>query len=171
MLESRILPITTEGCFSKLTLGLNPKTKENFSKSSAGAKYNSPPLFSLYHSKLQMKKGKSKHSVIPRNNCVRSMFSTLSVSSEVKDRSNKDQANFILDELRKSCETTEERLRLIIEAMVQEMYDGLEREGGSKDYKMILTYVDKLPSGYGLTLKYYVVFYLGLFHNFTHSKF
>ena len=77
------------------------------------------------------------------------MFSTLSVSSEVKDRSNKDQANFILDELRKSCETTEERLRLIIEAMVQEMYDGLEREGGSKDFKMILTYVDKLPSGYG----------------------
>jgi hypothetical protein len=84
-----------------------------------------------------------------RNNCIRPILAAVSASAQVMDTPNKDQANFILDELKQACDTSEERLRLIIDAMIQEMRNGLEREGGSNDYKMILTYVDKLPSGYG----------------------
>lgn len=71
----------------------------------------------------------------------------MTVTTEVKGRSDWNQAGLILDELRKSCETPVERLNLLIDAMVGEMHAGLAVEGGSKDFKMILTHVDKLPSG------------------------
>lgn len=93
-----------------------------------------------------------------RNNCIRPTPATVSASTQVVDTPNKDQASFILDELKQACDTSETRLRLIIDAMVQEMHNGLEREGGSNDYKMILTYVDKLPSGYGENFELFLPF-------------
>lgn len=71
----------------------------------------------------------------------------MTVATEVKGRSDWNQAELIFEELRKSCDTPAELLNQLIDAMVTEMHAGLAVEGGSKDFKMLLTYVDKLPSG------------------------
>ena len=52
----------------------------------------------------------------------------------------------VLRELEESCETPVGRLRQVVDAMAVEMHAGLASEGGSK-LKMLLTYVDNLPSG------------------------
>lgn len=52
----------------------------------------------------------------------------------------------VLKELEESCETTVGRLRQVVDAMAVEMHAGLASEGGSK-LKMLLTFVDNLPSG------------------------
>ncbi|MCO5566790.1 hypothetical protein L7F22_020470 [Adiantum nelumboides] len=76
-----------------------------------------------------------------------SMEPSSAVTSEVKTRSDWNRVAIVLDELRRKCDTPAELLRVLIDDMVEEMKAGLAVEGGSKDYKMILTYVDKLPSG------------------------
>eukprot|EP00250_Pteridium_aquilinum_P017146 c23474_g1_i1 orf=324-2042(+) len=65
----------------------------------------------------------------------------------VTSRSVWNQVGVVLEELRRECDTPTELLRLLIDGIVDEMKAGLAVEGGSKDFKMILTYVDKLPSG------------------------
>ncbi|XP_075520141.1 hexokinase-3-like [Primulina tabacum] len=63
----------------------------------------------------------------------------------------------VLEEFEESCATPVGRLRQVVDAMVVEMHAGLASEGGSK-LKMVLTYVDTLPTGnekgtyYGLDL-------------------
>ncbi|GAB2226770.1 hypothetical protein Droror1_Dr00008560 [Drosera rotundifolia] len=52
----------------------------------------------------------------------------------------------VLKELEESCGTPLSRLRQVVDAMAVEMHAGLASEGGSK-LKMLLTFVDKLPSG------------------------
>ena len=52
----------------------------------------------------------------------------------------------MLKELEESCETTVGRLRQVVDAMAVEMHAGLASEGGSK-LKMLLTFVDHLPTG------------------------
>ncbi|CAN1751050.1 At1g50460 [Linum perenne] len=52
----------------------------------------------------------------------------------------------VLRELEESCETPVERLKQVVDAMAVEMHAGLASEGGSK-LKMLLTYVDRLPTG------------------------
>ncbi|KAH7515176.1 hypothetical protein JRO89_XSUnG0165100 [Xanthoceras sorbifolium] len=52
----------------------------------------------------------------------------------------------VLRELEDGCETTVGRLRQVVDAMDVEMHAGLASEGGSK-LKMLLTFVDNLPSG------------------------
>ncbi|XP_050221829.1 hexokinase-3 [Mercurialis annua] len=52
----------------------------------------------------------------------------------------------VLSELEESCETTIGRLRQVVDAMAVEMHAGLASEGGSK-LKMLLTFVDHLPTG------------------------
>lgn len=79
--------------------------------------------------------------------CRVSMEPSSAVTSEVKSRSDWNQVALVLDELRRACDTPTELLRVLIDGMVEEMKAGLAVEGGSKDFKMILTYVDKLPSG------------------------
>jgi hexokinase len=54
----------------------------------------------------------------------------------------------VVEELKRETGTPVERLNLIINTMVERMCAGLAMEGGSRDYKMIVTYVDELPSGY-----------------------
>ncbi|XP_021677454.1 hexokinase-4 isoform X2 [Hevea brasiliensis] len=52
----------------------------------------------------------------------------------------------VLRELEESCETPVGRLRQVVDAMAVEMHAGLASEGGSK-LKMLLTFVDHLPTG------------------------
>ncbi|CAN0901821.1 At1g50460 [Linum grandiflorum] len=52
----------------------------------------------------------------------------------------------VLRELEESCETPVGRLKQVVDAMAVEMHAGLASEGGSK-LKMLLTYVDRLPTG------------------------
>jgi len=53
----------------------------------------------------------------------------------------------ILQELEEKCATPSWKLKRIADAMNVEMHAGLASEGGSK-LKMLITYVDKLPTGY-----------------------
>ncbi|GAB2277051.1 Hexokinase-3 [Dionaea muscipula] len=63
----------------------------------------------------------------------------------------------VLMELEEACGTPVSRLRQVVDAMAVEMHAGLASEGGSK-LRMLLTFVDKLPTGcekgiyYGLDL-------------------
>ncbi|PNT56616.1 hypothetical protein POPTR_001G254800v4 [Populus trichocarpa] len=52
----------------------------------------------------------------------------------------------VLEELEEACETPVGRLRQVVDAMAVEMHAGLASEGGSK-LKMLLTFVDHLPTG------------------------
>lgn len=60
----------------------------------------------------------------------------------------------ILQELEEKCATPTWKLKRIADAMNVEMHAGLASEGGSK-LKMLITYVDKLPTGY-----YSILFFL-----------
>ncbi|PUZ58439.1 hypothetical protein GQ55_5G509800 [Panicum hallii var. hallii] len=66
-------------------------------------------------------------------------------------------AEQVVADLREKCETPPALLREVASAMAHEMGAGLEKEGGSR-VKMLLSYVDKLPTGgeegsfYGLDL-------------------
>ena len=53
----------------------------------------------------------------------------------------------VLTKLKKECATPLPVLRHVADAMVADMRVGLAADGGS-DLKMILSYVDSLPSGY-----------------------
>ncbi|KAL9304422.1 hypothetical protein ACSQ67_021685 [Phaseolus vulgaris] len=59
----------------------------------------------------------------------------------------------ILQELEEKCATPSWKLKRIADAMNVEMHAGLASEGGSK-LKMLITYVDKLPTGYEEGLYY-----------------
>lgn len=56
-------------------------------------------------------------------------------------------AESILKVFGEECGTPIEKLRKVAEAMVVEMHAGLASEGGSK-LKMLISYVDNLPSGF-----------------------
>lgn len=56
------------------------------------------------------------------------------------------RAAAIVGEFRKSCATPTRKLWEVAEAMTAEMNAGLASEGGSK-VKMIISYVDNLPTG------------------------
>ncbi|XP_022738052.1 hexokinase-3-like isoform X4 [Durio zibethinus] len=81
----------------------------------------------------------------------------LVVGRRVRTRRKWKRVVGVLKELEESCETTVGRLRQVVDAMAVEMHAGLASEGGSK-LKMLLTFVDNLPSGsekgtfYGLDL-------------------
>ncbi|KAK3205210.1 hypothetical protein Dsin_019256 [Dipteronia sinensis] len=68
------------------------------------------------------------------------------VGKRVKSRRKWKRVMGVLRELEEGCETTVGRLRQVVDAMAVEMHAGLASEGGSK-LKMLLTYVDNLPSG------------------------
>ncbi|KAL3718600.1 hypothetical protein ACJRO7_003685 [Eucalyptus globulus] len=52
----------------------------------------------------------------------------------------------VLREVEEGCETSVGRLKQVVDAMAVEMHAGLASEGGSK-LRMLLTFVDNLPSG------------------------
>lgn len=53
----------------------------------------------------------------------------------------------VLKELEEGCDTPGARLKQVVDAVAVEMHAGLASEGGSK-LRMLLTFVDNLPSGY-----------------------
>ncbi|KAG8653041.1 hypothetical protein MANES_06G161400v8 [Manihot esculenta] len=68
------------------------------------------------------------------------------VGRRVRSRRKWGRVVGVLRELEESCETTVGRLRQVVDAMAVEMHAGLASEGGSK-LKMLLTFVDHLPTG------------------------
>ncbi|KAJ8751192.1 hypothetical protein K2173_016373 [Erythroxylum novogranatense] len=70
----------------------------------------------------------------------------LMVGRRVKSRKKWKRVVGIFRELEEDCETTVGRLRQVVDAMDVEMHAGLASEGGSK-LKMLLTFVDRLPTG------------------------
>lgn len=70
----------------------------------------------------------------------------LIVRQRMKSSSRWSRVEAILKELEDNCATPIERLRLVAEAMTVEMQAGLVSEGGSK-LKMLISYVDNLPTG------------------------
>ncbi|KAL9458660.1 hypothetical protein AB3S75_007514 [Citrus x aurantiifolia] len=68
------------------------------------------------------------------------------VGKRVKSRRKWKRVMGVLRELEEGCETTVSRLRQVVDAMAVEMHAGLASEGGSK-LKMLLTFVDNLPTG------------------------
>lgn len=68
------------------------------------------------------------------------------VGTRVRSRRKWRRVVGVLRELEESCETTVGRLRQVVDAMAVEMHAGLASEGGSK-LKMLLTFVDHLPTG------------------------
>ncbi|KAJ0020804.1 hypothetical protein Pint_30979 [Pistacia integerrima] len=68
------------------------------------------------------------------------------VGKRVKSRRKWKRVMGVLRELEEGCETTVGRLKQVVDAMAVEMHAGLASEGGSK-LKMLLTFVDNLPSG------------------------
>lgn len=71
------------------------------------------------------------------------------VGRRVRSRSKWNRVIGVFREFEEGCDTTVGRLRQVVDAMAVEMHAGLASEGGSK-LKMLLTFVDNLPSGYGL---------------------
>lgn len=57
------------------------------------------------------------------------------------------RAAAILQEFEQKCGTPSSKLTQVADAMMVEMHAGLASEGGSK-LKMLVSYVDNLPSGY-----------------------
>ncbi|XP_074321256.1 hexokinase-3-like [Silene latifolia] len=68
------------------------------------------------------------------------------VSKRVKSRRKWRKVVGVLREFEEICGTPLSRLKQIVDAMAVEMHAGLASEGGSK-LKMLLTFVDKLPTG------------------------
>ncbi|KAJ6823013.1 hexokinase-2-like [Iris pallida] len=70
----------------------------------------------------------------------------LVVRHRMRSSSNWARAEAILRELEEKCSTPIGKLRQVADAMTVEMHAGLASEGGSK-LKMLISYVDNLPSG------------------------
>ncbi|KAF5730845.1 hexokinase family protein [Tripterygium wilfordii] len=68
------------------------------------------------------------------------------VGRRVKSRRKWRRVVRVLKEFEEACGTPVGRLRQVVDAMAVEMHAGLASEGGSK-LKMLLTFVDKLPTG------------------------
>jgi hexokinase len=69
------------------------------------------------------------------------------VARRASARSRWRRAVALLREFEEGCATPPARLRQVVDAMVVEMHAGLASDGGSK-LKMLLTFVDALPTGY-----------------------
>ena len=57
----------------------------------------------------------------------------------------------ILCDLKERCATPDARLQQVADAMTAEMHAGLAADGASK-LKMLISYVDNLPTGYHIRL-------------------
>ncbi|CAM8994410.1 unnamed protein product [Rhodiola kirilowii] len=70
----------------------------------------------------------------------------LIVRHRMKSAGQWDKATAIFKDLEEKCRTPIEKLRQVADAMTAEMHAGLASEGGSK-LKMIISYVENLPTG------------------------
>lgn len=70
----------------------------------------------------------------------------LIVRHRIRSSSRWARASVILKELEEKCGTSSSKLKQVADAMTVEMHAGLASEGGSK-LKMLISYVDNLPTG------------------------
>lgn len=70
----------------------------------------------------------------------------LLVRNQLRSSSQCARADEILKEFKDKCGTQSSKLKQVADAMTVEMHAGLASEGGSK-LKMLISYVDNLPSG------------------------
>nr|BAP47497.1 hexokinase [Gentiana triflora] len=75
-----------------------------------------------------------------------STATAVAVRHHMKNSAKWGKALEILEELEENCATSTWKLKQIADAMTVEMHAGLASEGGSK-LKMLITYVDNLPTG------------------------
>lgn len=71
------------------------------------------------------------------------------------------RAMALVKEFEEKCGTPEGKLKQVADAMTVEMHAGLASEGGSK-LKMLISFVDNLPTGYFLFLLFsiFLVFFV-----------
>ena len=90
----------------------------------------------------------------------------LVVRHRVKNSGKWARAMAILKEFEEKCGTPIGKLRQVADAMAVEMHAGLASEGGSK-LKMLISFVDNLPTGY--CKLYFILFPFDLPLNFIRS--
>lgn len=82
--------------------------------------------------------------------CVAAVAGAVAAASVVKRKMKRDRrwakAMEMVKEMQEKCGTPIGKLKQVADAMVVEMHAGLASEGGSK-LKMLISYVDNLPSG------------------------
>lgn len=71
----------------------------------------------------------------------------LVVRHQLRNSRQCSRAAAILKEFEEKCGTHSSKLKQVADAMTVEMHAGLASEGGSK-LKMLISYVDNLPTGY-----------------------
>lgn len=71
----------------------------------------------------------------------------LLVRHQLRNSRQCSRAAAILKEFEQKCGTPGSKLKQVADAMTVEMHAGLASEGGSK-LKMLISYVDNLPTGY-----------------------
>ena len=74
----------------------------------------------------------------------------------------------ILREFEEKCATPVSKLRQVADAMTVEMHAGLASDGGSK-LKMLISYVDNLPTGYG-NIKFCIFYIFFCFFGLCYVK-
>jgi hypothetical protein len=83
--------------------------------------------------------------------CVAAVAGAVAAASVVKRKMKRDRrwakAMEMVKEMQEKCGTPIGKLKQVADAMVVEMHAGLASEGGSK-LKMLISYVDNLPSGF-----------------------
>jgi hexokinase len=72
---------------------------------------------------------------------------TVLIHRYVKKSKRWGKAKAILKEFEEKCATPSLKLKQVADAMTVEMHAGLASEGGSK-LKMLISFVDNLPTGY-----------------------
>lgn len=72
---------------------------------------------------------------------------TVLIQRHVKKSKRWGKAKAILKEFEEKCATPTWKLKQVADAMAVEMQAGLASEGGSK-LKMLISFVDNLPTGY-----------------------
>ncbi|CAL1400363.1 unnamed protein product [Linum trigynum] len=89
--------------------------------------------------------------------CVAAVAGAVAAGVVLRKKMNKDgkwgRAMEIVKELEEKCGTPTAKLKQVADAMVVEMHAGLASQGGSK-LKMLISYVDNLPTGHESGLYY-----------------
>jgi hypothetical protein len=109
-------------------------------------------LIGDHYSNLYDNNLRSKATFITIVACVATacVIVALIVRRRAQNKNRLKRAIAILRDFENQCSTPVHKLRHVVDSLIVEMNAGLASEGGSK-LKMLLSYVDNLPTGYALT--------------------